>query len=64
MYKYYDIINSVIILKIKEIRKFNISAYKDGNLLYEGPVGEADESIKNLDIKEIELQKKILRIEV
>ena len=54
----------VIILKIKEIRKFDIEVKKDENIIYTGSTDNADDSIKNLDIIEIEIKNKVLKIKV
>lgn len=54
----------VIILKIKEIRKFDIQVEKDEDIIYTGLVDNADDSIKNLDIINIELKNKVLKIKV
>lgn len=54
----------MIHLKIKEIRKYNIEVTKNEKIIYNGLVDNADDSIKNLDIKQISLKNKILKIEV
>lgn len=54
----------VIILKIKEIRRFNIEVTKDEDVIYTGLVDNADDSVKNLDIVDIEIKNKVLKIKV
>ncbi|MDO4282880.1 MAG: hypothetical protein Q4D02_04510 [Clostridia bacterium] len=51
-------------MKIKEIRKFNIEVMQNENIIYNGLSDEAGDEIKNLDIKQIVLKNKILKIEV
>lgn len=54
----------VIILKIKEIRRFDIEVTKDEDIIYSGLVDNADDDIKNLDIVNIEIKNKVLKIKV
>lgn len=54
----------VITLKIKEIRRFDIEVTKDSEVIYSGISDDASEDIKNMEIKNISLENKVIKIEV
>lgn len=54
----------MITLKIKEIRKFEIEVKKDGDIIYNGISDDASSEIKNMDIKNINMENKVIKIEV
>lgn len=60
----HDIIILVITLKIKEIRKFEIEVKKDEDIIYNGISDNASSEIKNMDIKNINMENKVIKIEV
>lgn len=40
-------------MKIKEIRLMNIVVYQNGEIIYQGPVKDADEDIRNQDVQKM-----------
>lgn len=49
---------------VKEIRRYNIEVYENGDLVYSGPAEDAPDKIKNKQTKSTSFEKKAIKIEI
>lgn len=49
---------------VKEIKKYNIKVYENGDLKYSGPAEDAPEEIKSRETKSMSFDKKFIVVEI